>query len=257
MKWLFILLLLINVIYLGWEVDRGTKIERMKTPEAINISSNASKLQLISELQIPPVNRVIDINEQVNLLDIPDPAAELTENEELVAELPDILLNQTNEIILPDKCFRYGPIPDESIVRGLSDWFRSRNITERIHYNEEQSSQMFWVYLAPQQTKENALAVIQEMENKGIGDFRLINRGDLENAISLGLYSSQEAVNNRLKELNNKGYVPVVVPYSDVSRLYWLDIKMTDSVIAKNELFNGFPARYESVPINCNNISNL
>ncbi|MGK0297688.1 MAG: hypothetical protein ACI9XC_001304, partial [Gammaproteobacteria bacterium] len=60
-----------------------------------------------------------------------------------------------------------------------------------------------------------------------------------------------------LKELNNKGYVPVVVPYSDVSRLYWLDIKMTNSSIAKNELFNGFPARYESVPINCNNISNL
>ncbi|MGK0299039.1 MAG: hypothetical protein ACI9XC_002665, partial [Gammaproteobacteria bacterium] len=232
MRWLFIFLLLVNVVYLGWEVDRGTKIEIMKTPVAINIPSNASMLQLISELQIPPVTRVVYINEQVNVL-------ELSENEELVAELPDILLNQTDEIISSEMCFRYGPIPDESIIRGLSDWFRSRNVIERIHYNEEQSSQMFWVYLAPQQTKENALAVIQEMENKGIGDFRLINRGDLENAISLGLYSSQEAVNNRLKELNNKGYVPVVVPYSDVSRLYWLDIKMTNSSIAKNELFNG------------------
>jgi hypothetical protein len=68
MRWLFILLLIVNVVYLGWEVDRVTKFEIMKTPVAITIPSNSSKLQLISELQNLPDTRVIEMNEQVDIL---------------------------------------------------------------------------------------------------------------------------------------------------------------------------------------------
>ena len=256
MRWLFILLLLSNVLYLGWEIDRETKIGIRKTSSVMSIPSTAKKLQLINEMESLPELRTresqIDDRQSFIELDM-----ELTTNQELVAELPEILVNDADDFISTDFCFRYGPIPDEEIVRGLYDWFRSRSALAQIQYTEEQSSQMFWVYLAPQQSREGALAVMQEMKTLGLGDYRLINRGDLENAISFGLYSSREAVNSRLRELNDKGFVPVVVPYSDVNKIFWLDIQLTNTSTALEEMINGFPARYDSIPVNCNNISYL
>jgi hypothetical protein len=93
------------------------------------------------------------------------------------------------------------------------------------------------------------------MQGKGIGDYRLINRGDLENAISLGLFSSREAVDARLRELQEKGYVPVVVPYQDMKKTYWINIEVISDTILTDALQSEYPAKYTSVPINCDAVS--
>jgi hypothetical protein len=257
MKWLFILLLLVNVIYLGWELDRETKIRVSNYTTAYSIPDSAKKLQLISEMQNLPEIRNTRAPDGDDMSNIPEPEMDLTTTEDLVADLPEIVLNDADDINSNVACFRYGPIPDENMVKGLYDWFRSRDVLARIQFIEDQSSQMFWIYLAPQQSRETALAVIAEMQSKGIGDFRLINRGDLENAISLGLFSSRDAINNRLRELNDKGFVPIVVPYADVNRIFWLNIKMTTAAAVADEIYSGFPAKYESIPVNCDDISGL
>jgi hypothetical protein len=253
MRWLFLSLLVANVIYLGWEIDRGTKIYMRNTTSALSIPASASRLQLISEMESPPDIRTRESSTGVE--NMQNVEIMLTTNEDLVAELPEIRPGDTDQFSSSVACFRYGPIPDEQMVRGLYDWFRSREVAANIQYTEEQQSQMFWIYLAPQQSRETALEVIQEMQSKGIGDFRLISRGDLENAISLGLYSSRSSVNNRLQELNEKGYVPIVVPYSNITRIYWLDTRITASTLSMDEIYNGFPARYKYVPVNCNDTS--
>jgi len=256
MRWLFILLLLSNVLYLGWEIDRETKIGLSKTGSVLSIPNTAKKLKLINEMESHPLLRTrepqIDNAQSFSELEM-----ELITNQELVAELPEILVNDADEFNSSELCYRYGPIPDEEIVKGLYDWFRSRGGLGHIQYTDEQSSQMFWAYLAPQQSRESALAIMQEMKTMGIGEYRLINRGELENAISLGLYSNREAVNSRLRELNDKGFVPVVVPYTDVNKIFWLDIKLTNTSTAIEDMIIGFPARYGSVPVNCNDISYL
>ena len=100
-----------------------------------------------------------------------------------------------------------------------------------------------------------ATYTLEEMEARGLGDYRLISRGDLENAISLGLYSSREAVDRRLEELGEKGYVPVVVPYGEVNRIYWLDVRVPAGSPAMAGMYTEYPAKYESVPVNCSDIS--
>ncbi len=48
MKWMAILLLLTNVLYLGWEIDRETRIQIRNSPSAISIPASAVNLQLIA-----------------------------------------------------------------------------------------------------------------------------------------------------------------------------------------------------------------
>ena len=246
MRWILVLLLLANVLYLGFEMDRETHLRVERTRDRGSVPASAPELRLLGELAEPPPARRADA------------AGEAVSREggttDLVAELPEIQVSDGG-MLAGASCFRFGPVPAEDLAAGLRDWFRSRDGTASISSTEAPSRRMFWIYLAPQQSRENALALLEEMKAKGVGDYRLINRGNLENAISLGLYSSREAVDRRLEELGEKGYVPVVVPYADASRVYWLDVSVPAGSAAMARMYDELPAKYESVPVNCGDFS--
>ena len=67
-----------------------------------------------------------------------------------------------------------------------------------------------------------------ELRDRGIQDTLLIRRGQMKNSISLGFFRSQDSVNRRLAELNEKGYKPVVVPRFETSDLYWLSARLAE-----------------------------
>ena len=81
--------------------------------------------------------------------------------------------------------------------------------------------QLFWVYLEPTSDTE-AMDSINDLKRRGVTDYMLIRRGGLKNAISLGLFRSQDSVNRRLAEMTRQGYKPVVVPQFDTVENYWV-----------------------------------
>ena len=81
--------------------------------------------------------------------------------------------------------------------------------------------------------------MLQDLRERGIRDYRLISRGSLENAVSLGLYSSQSAVNKRLSELKQQGYKPIVVPYTNAGQIYWLDIRVASGSDIIEKMYAG------------------
>ena len=60
MKWIFILLLLGNVVYLGWEIDRDAQLYRTNIPSAIRVPAGTQRLVLLSELERLPEKRSPD-----------------------------------------------------------------------------------------------------------------------------------------------------------------------------------------------------
>ena len=82
------------------------------------------------------------------------------------------------------------------------------------------------------------METIKSIREKGIRDYRLISQGNLQNAISMGLFSSQASVNKRLRELEKKGYKPIVVPYSDGKRAYWVDAQLPQDDAVLGKVFN-------------------
>jgi len=253
MKWFFILLLLLNVVYFGWELDRETAIAISKNRSVPAVPVSGQQLQLLSEIQTLPGLRNNDSGMETMAADGMVP--ELITIDDLVSELPEIMLVDTGDMVPAKSCLRFGPVPKEEMLRELYQWFLSRNVSPQVQYTEEEGARLFWIYLDPQDSRENALAVLDQMQSRGIDDYRLINRGDLENAISLGLYSSRQAVDTRLQELEEKGFVPVVVPYTDVERMYWLNVEVVNDSMVTGEMQDGLPAKYASVLVNCEDMS--
>ncbi len=267
MKWIFIFLLLVNTLYFGWELDRQTRMDVTGTASLPAIPGQAKHLRFLSELDALPPLREVSAEYRVKKAPDPevsmasiavDPGESSAPSEENVAAGAD---DQAADISAskqqngPGSCFSFGPIAEEVQASGLHHWFVSNGGQAQMRHKDEQGRQLFWVYLAPQESRQEAMKTIRGFQNKGIQDFRLIVKGNLQNAISMGLFSSQASVNKRLRELEKKGYNPVVVPYSDGKRAYWVDARLPEDEAVLGKVFKGYPAKFNSVPVRCMEIA--
>jgi hypothetical protein len=274
MKWIFIMLLAANLIYLGWELDRQEAINQTQGNEALIIPPHAKKLVLLKELPSPPAPRTAQEDKTEDKIAAGNnapgedaaraggpPATDVMIEEkfaqELVAQLPDISVNEhaDNPEAPATMCFSFGPFPDDQQGKDLKAWFEERNIFVQQRPEKNKENQLFWIYLAPQDSLGGAMHAIEDLKKKGIKDYRLIETGDLRHAISLGLFSTQASVNKRLNELKGKGYQPIVVPYREANVIYWIDVKLANQNNVLNQMFLDYPSRYNSVPVACSEIA--
>jgi hypothetical protein len=249
MRWLALALLLGNLFYFGWELSRQTRADLQNAAVALPVPAGTARLALIGEADAPPPRAAAEIAGAGTV-----PPA-VPDDELLVARLPEISDLAPAPGPVKFSCFSFGPLPDERQVVWLSDWFRARKASVSTRSSEESHQQLYWVYLAPQPSDDDTKAVLENLQRSGVRDYRLISRGDLANAVSLGLFSSQAAVNARIDELREQGYQPVVVPYSDVKRMHWLDVQVPAVPGILAQMFDGLPARFNSVPVQCGEIA--
>ncbi len=271
MKWIAVALLALNVMYYGWQMDQDLRLARGNRLQSIIVPAGVAELRLVRELDSPPPAR----SEAGTPAEF-GPAAEaindpgLAPDSGVAAEIqagtgaaPDWLVSQLPDLAVSDvvagpagySCFSFGPLPGEKHALWLADWFRARMIPAGTRTTGDAGGNMLWVYLAPQPSREQAVGVAKTLEQKGVRDFRIIGSGDLANAVSLGLFSSQQAVNDRLRELREKGFQPVVVPYASVESVQWVDVRIARGDPVLEEMFAGFPGRYGSVPTACDQIA--
>jgi len=256
MRWLFLVFLVCNVLYFGWQLDMDISMHARNVSNALPVPPTVTRLSLIREMANPPRERstqdtITTVNGGATAQGrdtLPSPAVEL------VQDLPDIHPAGPSSQLAKSYCFTYGPLPEQTQATGLNDWFHSRHVGTRVRHTDGQNREFFWIYLAPQESREGAMEVLQELRIKGVSDYRLVRRGNLVNAISLGVFSSQSAVNKRLAEMQSKGYKPVVVPYSGVKRVYWVDVKLESLSGNLEDIFSGYPSRFNSVPVKCDEI---
>lgn len=283
MKWLFIVFLLLNVCYLGWELDRQTRIEVSNSVRPFNIPANVQKLTLLKESEtastatipsaadesnndnVPQLQNIVSMMDQGNVM------IEKKVIDDLLGGLPDLSDNQIEESE-PGKilCFSFGPFAELQQAGQLSEWLKNNEIQTVQRTESDNKDQSFWIYLAPSESKNKAMAAIEDLKGKGVQDYKLINKGNLRNAISLGLFSTQSAVNRRLNELKNIGYQPIIVPYHKSQMIIWVDAKIdisadleTNSGIESDsrknmlsEFINGYPSRFNSIPVKCDVLFN-
>lgn len=267
MKWLFIFLLLGNVVYLGWELDRETSMRVSRQSSLPRIPADADRLRLVQELQsLPPLrdSEVVSVPAAPVAAETTTPAGtpvaediagDVNAGEGADEPLDGFTVSGGVDSYATSACFSFGPVADEAQAMSLRDWLVGVGGSSQVRHTDEQGRQLFWVYLAPQESRQEAMTTIRSFREKGVQDFRLIVTGNLQNAISMGLFSSQSAVNKRLNELEKKGYKPVVVPYSDGKRVYWIDARLREDAALPGIMSGEFPSRFSSSPVECAEIA--
>ncbi len=116
-----------------------------------------------------------------------------------------------------------------------------------------QTRRFFWVYLEAS-TEDDAKNNLAELKRKGVKDYMLVREGDLKNAISLGLFRSQDSVTRRLEEMSEQGYKPVVVPKFEKTDQYWINASLAEGFEDVESVETELIAGAEILEVSCDSV---
>ena len=243
MKSLVILLLVANIGYFGWQYNEYLRQHTSQARSVSPLPSGAPRLKLVNELeQLPPLRDEADGS--------PHTASSTAPTQPKVSSKS---LPGTGGVA-SDVCINVGPFPTGGELSKFQTWLGARAATMQTRTETIRKRQLFWIYLEPR-SESMARESLADLQSKGVRDYLLIRRGGLKNAISLGLFSSQAAVNRRLAEMNRKGYKPVVVPRFETTDRHWIKANLARGHEDVTEVPGDLLGTAQLWEINCSEIA--
>lgn len=186
MRWIFLALVLMNLGYFGY----STFLRQPVYPDAQNSASAAAvqggkPLVLLSEMAEQPAERVV------------------------------------SEPVQPGICWLAGPFSDPDLAKDIRARMQALDILATGKTTQRLVKTEYWVYLPPEPNREKAMRKLRELQKRNIDSF-VVTDGELENAISLGLFSKEESVQAVAKSLKAKGYQPQTKTLERTRETYWV-----------------------------------
>lgn len=86
----------------------------------------------------------------------------------------------------------------------------------------------WWVFVPPLGSRKEAEALVSTMEEKGLSDILAMQDGPSRNAVSLGIFSSEEGAYQRLKEVQGKGFDTARLVPRRKESAYALEVRGSD-----------------------------
>lgn len=169
MKWVFFLLLALNLVFGGYAYLR----EHTPNPDAqlLGLQMNASQVKIVPPREVPP----------------PAPQA-------VAAAVPE-----------RTACLEWGSFGASEITRAQAA-IDKLGIGERAHRKQVSVSTGYWVYMPPQKSKADMDKKVSELKELGVTDyFPMLEPGRWRYAISLGIFRSEDGAKRYLAQLREKG----------------------------------------------------
>ncbi|MFT4564155.1 MAG: hypothetical protein ACI9BW_003917 [Gammaproteobacteria bacterium] len=237
MKWLAILFLVGNVVLLGWQMSdhiRNSAAARVNIPL---LPAQTPSLRLVAELSELPERRN-------------DASSEDVKNNVAATHSSGIETARNSLGDSSNTCLSIGPITTSEQLENIRAWFQTRTTVLETRTEAVRERRAFWVYLESN-TSAEALQNLNALERGGVTDYMLIRRGELKNTISLGLFRSQDSVNKRLAEMNQKGYRPIVVPKFETTDHYFVSATMSEGYEDTKDFPAALLENADLEPIDC------
>lgn len=222
MRYLLILLLLVNVLLFGWmAMHPVTEEEKVLPPVAPGIA----QLRLLSEQQVAEST--------------PD---EKSEDQEIAAGSDG---QEPQEIVRT--CYTLGPMMSEKALEKLRSRLEERGYSVETRSIEQQETAGSWVYLPPYENRKQALKIAAELARKGIKDYYVVTDKEFRNAVSLGLFSDKGRANRRMAHIRTLGYQPrKMVRYRDRT-YHWLDYDETSDAPLPEDVWSDLGSSKQKV----------
>lgn len=243
MKWLFTLLLLVNLALLGWGLQRDPNAV-VNFPKA---RPGIGNLQLLAEVDSPLDQSAKDAvaEERVAQQEVPavlatevrqesdsvanqtldsSPQATVIEHQDNPPAEREITMPTTPEPVAP-VCGAFGPFERGAEARSLAESLASQGMDTSLRRESMDKPIGYWVMIPPLQSQDAAIEKVKQLRASGIQDIRRFVKGDQKNGISLGVFSNKKNAQSRQQEIVSKGHGASVVPRLITVPTYWVDYR--------------------------------
>ncbi|WP_137936920.1 SPOR domain-containing protein [Chitinivorax sp. B] len=220
MKWLFFGLVVTNLLVYGY-----THLSEPPVQDWHQREFHADSVKLVTDTA--PMTTDTGKDEKSVETPVTPPASDATITTQptptKVAETPANMASA-------QQCIRWDAIP-------MADLPRAKQLLDTLKIGKPlgnariEAKTRFWVYILPQSSLSDAQKKTEELQALGLSerDFFIVNdAGRWRNAISLGVYSTQDAARQRLDAVQEKGVKSARVGIRDTLRFASLIIAQAD-----------------------------
>lgn len=247
MKWVVLCLVLANAAFFGWQLsrDREVVVASVAVPPASN-AAMVNRLLLVNEVDPGVLRRRRSSPLAGSAADsVPTAPVEAARAAPDTGTAPARVPLQNVPAMPYDSdiaCYTIGPLDNEDDISALGAWFNAQGSQATLRDDERREVSSTWVFMPPQESRDAANALVREMEAANIEDIYVIPRGDMANAISLGLFSQNETLERRVTQLESRGFTPSVLPRYRTVTASWFDVTTsTDQPMTVGVLDQIFP----------------
>ena len=244
MRWLFLLLLLVNIAYVVWELNR----ERPQRTTAV-LPRGVEPIVLLSELGAEtaakqqavaadaadtpvkgrasrPLVKQVPPKKPEPAPDTPASAAAVAETAVETGAAEKQLAAVAPEPPAADMCYTLGPFREMKTLRLVTREIKDYVVEASFRSKEEQEQTMFRVFVRPVGSHQEAKAMTLELLSKNIKDYFIITEGENKNGISLGYFSTKSRAYRHADHVRRLGFDATAEPVFRSYTIYWLDYRI-------------------------------
>ncbi|WP_137888651.1 SPOR domain-containing protein [Pseudomonas sp. 2FE] len=201
MRWLFLLLLVLNLFYYVWHQQQAPL--RAKEVAPLSLYQGARQdIRLLSESDGAQVRR--------------EPSGGVAAGGSEV-------------------CLFLGGFEQEDAAQVVEQRLLSLDIQSQVKAVDAPAGLDYWVYLAPLASRQASLRQLKELQARKIDSY-IITQGDLSNGISLGIFPRGESAESVMQRLREAGYEPMMRELSRAHRDFWVRIAPQSRRLADDAL---------------------
>lgn len=195
MRGFFALLLVTNLLFLGWQLWREPQSKEPISYAGMSLDKEGMTLLTeLDEAMRPPQRKLVALDKKPTT-----PAATVeiiaTENTHVVAQSET--LPSTDSLL----CYQSTPLDHLEEAQELQQTLATMGVRESKRVAVQTTKINYWVMLPADKDLTKVNGTVETLKQRRVKDFFVVRSGRYENAISLGVYSTRERAEQRYKEI--------------------------------------------------------
>jgi hypothetical protein len=286
MKWLFTLLLIINLtIYFVWirgedplwaqpqaEIEAPEDMGQIRLlsetePLAADQTAEQDSQELVAEemeAEATEVETTAETKEPEGTLPKAEPqeeAADTATVEESTEETQAHPFGAESEASLVEtvaRCGSMGGLKDENGTNEALSEMEGEGVEVSVESVKEQIHIGYWVLIPPMASAQEAQQKLEELRGQGIVDIWHIRGGEANNAISLGMFSREENAQKYREKMAAQGVTAELRPRYINKKGYRINFQISGKPAVVEEYWNSLELRYPGLKLTestCNEIA--
>jgi len=210
MKWIFYAMVLINLAMFAWITNKPAP----KAHVVQSVVKDVGDLKIVSDVELV-VRSDFQKKKEAERLRKEREAKGLTK---ISPPIDVVFVDEGVKTV----CRRLGPFPERKVAIGVADGLAAFRLAPRVIEETKVETLGYWALLPALSTREEADLLVKKLKSRGIQDVRRFTAGEYINAISLGLFSSEDNARRRAKSVESQGFLAVVQPKEEEKKQFWL-----------------------------------
>jgi cell division septation protein DedD len=191
MRWILLLLLLLNAFYYVWHQQQAP----------------------LRAKEVAPADAYQTARKDIRLLSEAGASSPRSQTAAPVAEVsPEAAV-----------CLFLGSFEEEARAKVVEQRLLSLDIQTDVRSVDAAAGVEYWVYLPPLASRQASLRQLRELQARRIDSY-IITQGELANGISLGIFPRNDSANSVMQRLRDVGYEPQIRELPRAHRNFWVRV---------------------------------